>query len=50
MAGVSVALTQGLTLIEASAISSCIAALAVQTVGNLPVKLEDLSNFIQRQE
>ena len=50
MAGVSVALTQGLTLIEASAISSCIAALAVQTVGNLPVKLEDLSNFIQRQQ
>ena len=45
LAAVSVGLTQGLTLMEASAIGCCAAALAVRTVGNRPVRLEDIKGF-----
>jgi rfaE bifunctional protein kinase chain/domain len=48
LAAVSVGLTQNLTLMEASAIGCCAAALAVQTVGNRPVLLEDIGNFVDQ--
>jgi hypothetical protein len=31
---------------EASAIGCCVAALAVQTVGNRPVRLEDVREYL----
>ena len=46
LAAVSVGLTQNLTLMEASAIGCCVAALAVQTVGNHPVRLEDVREYL----
>lgn len=45
LAAVSVGITRGLTLMEASAIGCCTAALAVRTVGNRPVRLEEVREF-----
>jgi rfaE bifunctional protein kinase chain/domain len=48
LAAVSVGLTKNLSLMEASAIGCCVAALAVQTVGNRPVPLEDVEKFVDQ--
>ena len=46
LACLSTALSRGLPLMEASALGSCISALAVQTVGNIPVDLNDVKQFM----
>ena len=48
LAAVSVGLTKNLSLMEASAIGCCVAALAVQTIGNRPVRLQDVGNFVDQ--
>ena len=50
LAAVAVSLTQGLSLFEAAALGSCVSAIAVQTVGNIPVAISDLKHFISRME
>jgi len=50
LAGVSVGLAQGLSLMEASALGCCVAALAVQSVGNNPVNYQAVRTFIEQQE
>jgi rfaE bifunctional protein kinase chain/domain len=45
LAAMSVGLTQGLSLMEASALACCVSAIAVQTVGNRPVALDQVQNF-----
>ena len=48
LAAVSVGLARDLTLMEASAFGCCVSALAVQTVGNRPVSLEEVTQFIEK--
>jgi|TARA_B100002003_G_scaffold18216_1_gene15061 rfaE bifunctional protein kinase chain/domain len=48
LAAVAVGLARGLTLMESASLGTCMAALAVQTVGNQPVRLEELVNFALR--
>ena len=50
LAAVSVGLTHGLTLMEASALGCCVAGLAVQTVGNIPVRQEEVKRFVDQRE
>ena len=45
LAAMSVGLTQGLSLMEASALACCVSAIAVQTVGNRPVELDQVKKF-----
>jgi rfaE bifunctional protein kinase chain/domain len=47
-AAMSVALSSGASLIEASVIGTCMASLAVQEVGNVPITIEKLGNCISR--
>jgi len=49
LASIAVGLSQGLTLMEASAIGCCVAALAVRSVGNTPVDYRAVQNFIEQQ-
>ena len=46
LAGMVLSLTRGLSIMEAAALASCIAAIAVQIVGNCPVGINDLEQFI----
>ena len=43
----ALALTSGMSLLEASALGTCASALAVRSVGNVPFKLGSLENFIR---
>ena len=45
LAAMSVGLTKGLSLMEASALACCVSAIAVQTVGNRPVELDQVKKF-----
>ncbi len=47
-AAVSVAVSSGADIISAAAIGCCTAALAVQTVGNIPISKEVLKNYINK--
>ena len=47
LATASVGLVRGLSLVQVSALASCVAAIAVQTVGNHPVTLDKLRGFIE---
>jgi len=47
-AAMAVALTSNATLIEASAIGSCMASLAIQELGNIPITHEKLDGCIQK--
>ena len=49
LASVALALTHGLTLMEGSALGCCVSALAVRTAGNVPVRLEDVNNFLKHE-
>ena len=40
LASMSVGLARGLSLMQASALACCVSAIAVQTIGNIPVRLE----------
>ena len=46
LATMASAMVSGVDLLGASAIATCVAALAVRTVGNLPVKLSALEQFV----
>jgi rfaE bifunctional protein kinase chain/domain len=50
LATVSVGLTQGLSLIEASALGCCVSAIVVQTLGNRPVRLEQVKEFVNNRD
>ena len=45
LAAVAVAMTHGMTLMEASALGCCVSALSVQTVGNYPASLESVKKY-----
>ena len=49
LASIAVGLSQGLTLMESSALGCCVAALAVQSMGNAPVDYHAVKNFIKQQ-
>ncbi len=48
LAAMSASLSSGSSLMEASAIGACMAALAVREVGNLPISGEQLKNYMSR--
>jgi rfaE bifunctional protein kinase chain/domain len=50
LAALAVSLCSGGSLMEASAIGACMAALAVQTIGNIPVPRQKLLNYIENLE
>lgn len=50
LAAMAVSFCAGASLMEASAIGACMAALAVQTIGNMPVSYHKLENFIRSLE
>ncbi|EQA61190.1 PfkB family carbohydrate kinase [Leptospira alexanderi] len=50
LAAIAVSMCSGANLMEASAIGSCMAALAVQTVGNIPVSHQKVENYIMNLE
>lgn len=50
LAAMAVSLCSGASFMEASAIGACMAALAVQTIGNIPVSYQKLENFIRTLE
>ncbi len=50
LAAVAVSMCSGATLMEASALGACMAAIAVQTIGNIPVTHQKLINYIQEME
>ena len=49
LASTAVGLSKGLTLMEASALGCCVAALAVQTVGNIPIDYHAVRMFVEQQ-
>lgn len=48
LSALSVSICSGSDLMEASAIGTCMAALAVQTIGNIPITKEELEEFIKK--
>jgi len=49
LAGVAISMLQGLTLMESAALGTCIAAIAVERVGNCPVSLGELNRLINQR-
>jgi rfaE bifunctional protein kinase chain/domain len=49
-AAMSVGVTRGLSLMQASALACCVSAIAVQTVGNQPVRLEQVKQYYYQRE
>ena len=45
LAAIAVAMTHGMTLMEASALGCCVSALSVQTVGNYPASLASVKKY-----
>ena len=50
IASLAVALAKGCSLMEAAAFSTCVSGVAVQSLGNRPVNLEDVRRFLLRME
>ena len=50
LAAMSVGLTYGLSLMQASALACCASAIAVQTVGNRPVGLDQVKRFFYQRD
>ena len=50
LAAMSVGLTQGLSTMQASALACCVSAIAVQTVGNRPVQLDQVKQYFYQRE
>jgi len=48
LAALSVGLCSGASLMQSSALGACMASLAVQTVGNTPVSIQQLKNYLQQ--
>ena len=48
LATISIAIVSGCNLMQASALATCAASLAVQNVGNMPVSIASLKKFIQQ--
>ena len=44
----AVGLCSGASLMQSSALGACMASLAVQTVGNTPVSIQQLKNYLQQ--
>ena len=49
LAAMSIGLIQGFHLMEAAALGTCMAALSVQTVGNIPIRLEEVINYFGKR-
>ena len=47
LAAVSMGISCGLNLMEASALGCCASAIAVQTVGNIPIQLKQIRDFFE---
>ncbi len=47
MSGYALAVCQGLNLMEASAFASCLAGISVSRIGNIPIKIDEINNYIQ---
>jgi len=50
LAAVAVGITKGMSLVEAAALGCCVAAVAVQRVGNIQVCPDDLSDLIKKRK
>ena len=48
LATTSTLMAGGFNLIEASIVGACIASVAVQTVGNMPITLDKLDSIIMK--
>jgi rfaE bifunctional protein kinase chain/domain len=48
LSAMAVGLTRGLSLMQASALACCVSAVAVQTVGNRPINLEQVRSFFSK--
>ncbi len=47
MSGYALGLCHGLNLMEASAFASCLAGISVSRIGNIPIKADEIHNYIQ---
>lgn len=47
MSGYALGLCHGLSLMEASAFASCLAGISVSRIGNIPIKTDEIHNYIQ---
>jgi rfaE bifunctional protein kinase chain/domain len=47
MSGYALSLCYGLNLMEASAFASCLAGISVSRIGNIPIKTNEIQNYIQ---
>ncbi len=47
MSGYALGLCSGLSLMEASAFASCLAGISVSRIGNIPIKTDEIQNYIQ---
>jgi len=50
LSAVSISLSAGLDIVEASAVASCASALAVQKLGNNPIKLSEISDYVNSND
>ncbi len=48
LSAMAVGLTRGLSLMQASTLACCVSAVAVQTVGNRPINLEQVRSFFSK--
>jgi len=47
MAGYALGICSGLNLLEASALASCLAGISVSRIGNIPIKPDEIKQYIQ---
>ena len=47
MSGYALGLCHGFTIMEASAFASCLAGISVSRIGNIPIKTDEIHNYIQ---
>jgi bifunctional ADP-heptose synthase (sugar kinase/adenylyltransferase) len=47
MSGYALSLCTGLNLMEASAFASCLAGISVSRIGNIPIKIDEIHNYIK---
>ena len=48
LSAMAVGLTRGLSLMQASTLACCVSAVAVQTIGNRPISLEQVRSFFSK--
>jgi rfaE bifunctional protein kinase chain/domain len=49
LAAMAVGMTRGFTIMEAASLGACVTAIAVQNIGNRPVELSQVNEFIEKR-